>query len=87
MIQDLPFTFSGITVLLSDDFRQLPPVLDLALYSETGGTKFQCEGKILYRMFNISVCLKQTMRQAGDEISDFRAELERLATGEFSVQD
>ena len=83
--QELPF--GGITILLSGDFRQLPPVLDLALYSESGGTTFQCEGRVLYRMFDISICLKQSMRQAGDENAEFRSELERLATGEFSVDD
>ena len=81
--QELPF--GGITILLSGDFRQLPPVLDLALYSESGGTTFQCEGRVLYRMFDISICLKQSMRQAGDENAEFRSELERLATGELAT--
>ena len=63
--QELPF--GGITVLISGDFRQLPPVLAFALYSETVGTKFQWEGRVLYRLYNISVCLKQSLRQIGDK--------------------
>ena len=71
----------GIYVLHSGDLIQLPPVLDFALYSETGGTKVQCEGRMLHKMYVISICLSVSMRKKVDENDEFRTELESLATG------
>ena len=80
--------FGGLTILLAGDLRQLPPIGDLSMYSEKGGDPIQCVGRTLYRSFDKnSYSLTSQMRQQGDENAGFRKELERLATGEFSVED
>ena len=80
--------FGGLTILLAGDLRQLPPIGDLPMFSESGGDMSQCLGRALYRMFDKnSFSLISQMRQQGDENAGFRSELERLATGEFSVED
>ena len=80
--------FGGLTILLAGDLRQLPPIGDLPMFSESGGDMSQCLGRALYRMFDKnSFSLISQMRQQGDENAGFRSELERLATGEFSVDD
>ena len=80
--------FGGLTILLAGDLRQLPPIGDLSMYSESGGDMTQCLGRGLYRMFDkSSYSLTAQMRQQGDENAGFRNELERLATGEFSLED
>ena len=52
-------------------------VLHLALYSKKGS---------LQTTLNISACLKKSMRKIVDENAEFRADLERLASEDFSVQ-
>ena len=46
--------FGGLSMLLAGDFRQLPPVGDLALYSQKGGDAHQCIGRTLYNFFKLS---------------------------------
>ena len=80
--------FGGLTILLAGDLRQLPPIGDLSMYSEKGGDSIQYLGRTLYRLFDKnSFSLTSQMRQQGDENAGFMSELERLATGEFSVVD
>ena len=82
---DLPF--GGMTIMLAGDLRQLPAVKDLPLYSASGGTLVQIEGRVMYRKFEISFIFHNSIRQAGDENKSFREELERLANGDFNLND
>ena len=65
--------------------------MDTALYSKqkkSKGQNAQMLGSVLYRLFDESShCLQAQMRQAGAENLEFREQLERLAIGEFSVND
>ena len=80
--------FGGITILLAGDLRQLQPVGDLPLYSDKGGHQFQQRGRLLYRLFDdFSYKLYQQMRQLGAENEEFKEQLERLATGQFTIED
>ena len=80
--------FGGLSVILSGDLRQLPPVLDLPLYSPNGGTSVQAEGRILYKLFDsLTVTLRTNFRQAGNQNTEFRNQLERLASGKFTLAD
>ena len=80
--------FGGLSMLLAGDFRQLPPVCDLALYSQKGGDAHQCIGRMLYKAFDKeSYQLRAQMRQQGDNNAVFRDQLERLAQGKFTQED
>lgn len=80
--------FGGVTILLAGDLRQLQPVGDLPLYSKKGGHPFQERGRLLYRLFDdLTYQLYQQMRQQGAENEEFKQQLERLATGNFSIDD
>ena len=62
--------------------------MDLPLFSEKGGTLIQHQGRAIYKMFDASTfCLRAQMRQQGAENSEFRHQLERLATGKFDIND
>ena len=75
-------------LLLVGDLRQLPPVLDAALYS-TGECSVGEYGVLAYRQFNRVVKLSISHRQAGideDQIL-FRSILDRLSQGNSTVED
>ena len=81
--------FGGASVMLAGDIRQLPPVGDLPLYSVADDKNEESRlGCILYKLFDRFSCkLEQQMRQAGDANESFRAQLERLATGDYTESD
>ena len=80
--EDLPF--GGITMIIMGDWNQLPPIGDSSLYDPHG----KCiEGFRLYSQFKDTVIFKTIMRQQGPEQQEFKAELERLYKGTFTLDD
>lgn len=55
----------GCSCLLFGDFGQLPPVMDLPLYTTVSRTHLSDLGSTAYQMFNHAVVLEQVMRQSG----------------------
>ena len=80
--------FGNVSVILVGDLRQLPPVLDAALYS-TGECSVDNYGVLAYRQFNRVVKLSISHRQAGNDEEQilFRNILERLSQGNSTVED
>ena len=81
--------FGGMTLMISGDLRQLPPVGDIPLFRKEGITqKHHQRGRVLYQLFDCDTYhLNIQQRQTGAENEEFRNQLERLAAGEFTVQD
>ena len=77
--------FAGVSIVLMGDFAQLPPVTDLPLFAEKNGTVNQRKGKALYRLFNRSFTLTESMRQQGDDQKVFRNILDSIANGTFDA--
>ena len=57
----------GCSVLLFGDFGQLPPVMDLPLYTTAPHSALSDLGSSTYQMFDHAVVLEQVMRQSGQE--------------------
>ena len=75
--------------LLFGDFGQLPPVMDLLLYTTETRTDLSDQGRSAYLQFDKAYVLNQVMRQAGNnpEQIQFRSILMRLRDAEVSVDD
>ena len=71
------------------DWGQLPPVMDLPLYTTVSRTELSDLGSAAYRCFDRVVVLDQVMRQAGQDLEQeiFRNLLLRLRNGESTVSD
>ena len=59
----------GCSCLLFGDFGQLPPVMDLPLYTTTPRTALSDLGSSAYQLFDHAVVLNQVMRQSGQDPS------------------
>ena len=57
----------GCSCLLIGDWGQLPPVMDLPLYSNVSRTELSDLGSTTYHMFHCAIVLEQVMRQAGKD--------------------
>ena len=79
----------GCSCLLFGDIGQLPPVMDLPLYTTSPSSALSDLGFKAYQMSNQAVVLDQIMRQAGQDLSQvlFREILIRLRNGETTESD
>ena len=81
--------FGGCSCLLFGDWGQLPPVMDLPLYTTVSRTELSDLGSANYHLFDRAVVLDKVMRQAGQDADQelFRDLLLQLRNGESSVGD
>ena len=79
----------GISCLLIGDWGQLPPVMDLPLYTTVSRTELSDLGSTAYHCFDRAVVLDQVMRQAGQgaEQQAFRDILLRLRNAHSTLED
>ena len=79
----------GCSCLLFGDFGQLPPVMDLPLYTTAPRTALSDLGCSAYQLFHHAVVLTQVMRQSGQHPSQvlFRKMLLRLRDGQVTQDD
>ena len=81
--------FGGCSCLLFGDFGQLPPVMDLPLYTTVLRTDLSDLGSAAYQSFDRAVILDQVMRQSGEDSDQvlFRDILLRLRDGRVTEDD
>ena len=79
----------GCSCLLIGDWGQLPPVMDLPLYSNVSRTELSDLGSTTNHMFHCAIVLEQVMRQAGKDADQevFRNLLLRLRNAESTLED
>ena len=79
----------GCSCLLFGDFGQLPPVMDLPLYTTVSRSPLSDAGSTVYQMFDHAVVLDLIMRQAGEDPRQvlFRDILLRLRNGHTTRAD
>ena len=81
--------FGGCSCLLFGDFGQLPPVMDLSLYTIDSRAELSDQGRAAYQTFQQAVILDQVMSQAGQDPEQvkFRDILLRLRDAKVTVAD
>ena len=81
--------FGGRPIILSGNFGQLPPVLDLPMYANVPRDPLSNNGLAAYSQFKEAYKLDVAQRQSGNtkEQQDFRDLLLRLRNGESVLDD
>ena len=76
--------FGGLSIILTGDWKQLPPVGDSSLFE----AKSRCPaGFNIYSGFKDVITFSKIERQTGESQKQFREELERLGEGKFTKDD
>ena len=81
--------FGGCSCLLFGDFGQLPPVMDLPLYTTVSRSPLSDQGSTAYQLFDCAIVLQQVMRQSGQDPHQvlFRNILLRLRDAQLTISD
>ena len=81
--------FGGCSILLFGDFGQLPPVMDLPIYTTDPRSALSDLGSSAYQLFDKTIVLNQVMRQSGQQPGQvlFRAKLHRMRNGSSTEDD
>ena len=81
--------FGGCSCLLFGDFGQLPPVMDLPLYTSVSWTALSDLSSSAYQLFDRAIVLDQVMHQSGedDDQERFRNILLYMRDGQVAKED